>query len=96
MAPSDGMYDVTWWFHCGKNDNFGDTGCGGAPHTASGCRPHIFEINGAKFPKAAAKITDDAKYPSPVGFVSLNRPVQPSALISQGFTCSRRIGNRKL
>jgi hypothetical protein len=51
MAPSDGMYDVTWWFHCGKNDNFGDTGCGGAPHTPSGCRPHIFEINGTKFPK---------------------------------------------
>jgi hypothetical protein len=51
MAPSDGMYDVTWWFHCGKNDNFGDTGCGGLPHTASGCRPHVFEINGAKFPK---------------------------------------------
>jgi hypothetical protein len=51
MAPSDGMYDVTWWFHCGKNDNFGDTGCGGAPHTASGCRPHVFELNGAKFPK---------------------------------------------
>jgi len=51
MAPSDGMYDVTWWFHCGKNDNFGDTGCDGAPHTPSGCRPHIFEINGAKFPK---------------------------------------------
>jgi hypothetical protein len=51
MAPSDGMYDVTWWFHCGKSDNFGDANCGGAPHTPSGCRPHVFELNGAKFPK---------------------------------------------
>src|SRR6185369_10480301 len=50
-APSDGMFDVTWWFHCGKNDNFGDTNCGGAPHTASGCRPHILEVNGTKLPK---------------------------------------------
>jgi hypothetical protein len=51
MAPSDGMYDVTWWFHCGKNDNFGDANCGGAPHTPSGCRPHVFTINGTPFPK---------------------------------------------
>jgi hypothetical protein len=50
-APSDGMYDVTWWFHCGKDDNFGDTGCGGAPHTKSGCRPHVLEVNGTKLPK---------------------------------------------
>jgi hypothetical protein len=49
-APADGMYDVTWWFHCGKNDNFGDTGCGGLPHTPSGCRPHVFQINGTKIP----------------------------------------------
>jgi hypothetical protein len=51
MAPADGVYDFTWWFHCGKNDNFGDTNCGGAPHTASGCRPHILEVNGTKLPK---------------------------------------------
>jgi len=49
-APADGMYDVTWWFHCGKNDNFGDTGCGGLPHTASGCRPHVFTVNDMKIP----------------------------------------------
>jgi hypothetical protein len=51
MAPSEGMYDVTWWYHCGKSDNFGDTTCGGAPHTPSGCRPHVFTINGTAFPK---------------------------------------------
>jgi hypothetical protein len=50
-APADGMYDVTWWFHCGKNDNFGDANCGGVPHTPSGCRPHIILVNGTKLPK---------------------------------------------
>jgi hypothetical protein len=52
-VPSDGTYDVTWWYHCGKNDNFGDPTCGGLPHTPSGCRPHIMEINGAKQPKVS-------------------------------------------
>jgi hypothetical protein len=42
------MYDVTWWYHCGKDDNFGDTTCGGEPHTKSGCRPHILVVNGTK------------------------------------------------
>jgi hypothetical protein len=50
-APADGMYDVTWWFHCGKNDNFGDANCGGVPHTPSGCRPHVIIVNGARLPK---------------------------------------------
>jgi hypothetical protein len=50
-APADGMYDVTWWFHCGKNDNFGDANCGGVPHTPSGCRPHVILVNGTKLPK---------------------------------------------
>jgi hypothetical protein len=50
-APADGMYDVTWWFHCGKNDNFGDANCGGVPHTPSGCRPHLLVVNGTQLPK---------------------------------------------
>jgi hypothetical protein len=50
-APKDGMYDVTWWYHCGENDNFGDTDCGGQPHTPSGCRPHVFVVNGMQLPK---------------------------------------------
>jgi hypothetical protein len=51
-APADGMYDVTWWYHCGKNDNFGDPNCGGEPnHPKAGCRPHVFTINGEKLPK---------------------------------------------
>src|SRR5262249_18243508 len=51
MAPSDGMYDVTWWYHCGNNDNFGDKHCGGQtspPTTASGCRPHQIVVNGTE------------------------------------------------
>jgi hypothetical protein len=50
-APSDGMYDVTWWYHCGNNDNFGDVHCGGQtdpPTTASGCRPHQIVVNGTE------------------------------------------------
>jgi hypothetical protein len=51
-APADGMYDVTWWYHCGKNDNFGDANCGGEPnHPAAGCRPHILTVNGTRLPK---------------------------------------------
>ena len=51
-APADGMYDVTWWYHCGKNDNFGDGNCGGEPnHPPAGCRPHILTVNGARLPK---------------------------------------------
>jgi hypothetical protein len=52
-VPADGMYDVTWWYHCGKNDNFGDPNCGGLPHTPSGCRPHVMEINGTKLGKVS-------------------------------------------
>jgi hypothetical protein len=48
-APSDGMYDVTWWYHCGLNDNFGDKDCGGdATATPSGCRPHQIVVNGVE------------------------------------------------
>jgi hypothetical protein len=52
-APSDGMYDVTWWYHCGLNDNFGDKNCGGQtnpPTTPSGCRPHNLVVNGMAIP----------------------------------------------
>jgi len=51
FAPSDGKYDVTWWYHCGKNDNFGDVHCGGQtdpPTTPSGCRPHQIVVNGVE------------------------------------------------
>jgi hypothetical protein len=51
-APADGMYDVSWYYHCGKNDNFGDGNCGGEPnHPAGGCRPHVLTINGVRQPK---------------------------------------------
>jgi hypothetical protein len=53
-APADGMYDVTWWYHCGNNDNFGDRDCGGQtdPPTnpTSGCRPHQIIVNGVEMP----------------------------------------------
>jgi hypothetical protein len=52
-APADGMYDVTWWYHCGNNDNFGDKNCGGQtdpPTTSAGCRPHQIIVNGTEMP----------------------------------------------
>jgi hypothetical protein len=52
-APADGMYDVTWWYHCGNNDNFGDKNCGGQtdpPTMPSGCRPHQIIVNGTEMP----------------------------------------------
>jgi hypothetical protein len=53
-APADGMYDVTWWYHCGNNDNFGDGDCGGQtdPPTdpKAGCRPHQIIVNGTEMP----------------------------------------------
>jgi hypothetical protein len=52
-VPSDGTYDVTWYYHCGLNDNFGDKNCGGQtnpPTTMSGCRPHQIVVNGTEMP----------------------------------------------
>jgi hypothetical protein len=52
-APADGMYDVTWWYHCGNNDNFGDKNCGGQtdpPTLPAGCRPHQIIVNGTEMP----------------------------------------------
>jgi hypothetical protein len=63
-APADGMYDVTWYYHCGKNDNFGDGNCGGEPnHPAGGCRPHVLTINGTRQPK----VYEFHCYPGPWG-----------------------------
>src|SRR6185369_2686531 len=50
-VPSDGTYDVTWWYHCGNSDNFGDKHCGGQtdpPTTPAGCRPHNIVVNGTE------------------------------------------------
>jgi hypothetical protein len=50
-VPSDGTYDVTWWYHCGNSDNFGDKHCGGQtdpPTTPAGCRPHQIVVNGTE------------------------------------------------
>ena len=49
-APKDGTYQTTWYYFCGKSDNNGDKTCGGQPHTASGCRPGIFVVNGVQLP----------------------------------------------
>jgi hypothetical protein len=52
-APADGMYDVTWWYFCGLNDNYGDVHCGGQtnpPTTPSGCRPQQIVVNGVELP----------------------------------------------
>jgi hypothetical protein len=65
-APADGMYDVTWYYHCGKNDNFGDGNCGGEPnHPAAGCRPHILTVNDVKMPK----VYEFHCFPGPWGLI---------------------------
>src|SRR5947207_1459496 len=67
-APADGMYDVTWYYHCGKNDNFGDGNCGGEPnHPAGGCRPHILTVNGTRLPK----VYEFHCFPGPWGEIHL-------------------------
>jgi hypothetical protein len=53
-VPVDGIYDVTWWYHCGPDkpghaDVYGDTKCGGLNYNTgagSGCRPHLIDANG--------------------------------------------------
>jgi hypothetical protein len=53
-VPVDGIYDVTWWYHCGPDkpghaDVYGDTKCGGLNYNTgagSGCRPHLIDVNG--------------------------------------------------
>jgi hypothetical protein len=52
-VPSDGTYDVTWWYHCGENNGvanvFGDTKCGGLHYTVGmGCRPQLIDVNGVQ------------------------------------------------
>ena len=59
-VPSDGMYDVVRWFHCGLDDNWHDNNCGGAPYPEwmsfynpnanpqPGCRPHLIAVNGVQ------------------------------------------------
>jgi hypothetical protein len=46
-VAADGTYDVTWWYHCGENNSFGDAACGGVKYTVgSSCRPHLIDVNG--------------------------------------------------
>jgi hypothetical protein len=53
-VPADGVYDVTWWYHCGPDtpghaDVYGDTKCGGLDYgtgAGTGCRPHLIDVNG--------------------------------------------------
>jgi len=46
-VASTGTYDVTWWYHCGENNSYGDTACGGLHYAVgSSCRPHLIDVNG--------------------------------------------------
>jgi hypothetical protein len=50
-APSDGNYDITFYYYCGLNDTNGDGNCGGEPNKPPypqppGCRPSFFVVNG--------------------------------------------------
>jgi hypothetical protein len=57
-VPKDGDYDVTWWYHCGGNDNYHDHDCGVGKTPPAwmtyytspepGCRPHIIHVNGTQ------------------------------------------------
>jgi hypothetical protein len=59
-VPSAGVYDVTWWYHCGDYDNWHDNNCGGPPYPSwmswynpqanpqPGCRVHLIEVNGTQ------------------------------------------------
>ncbi len=54
-VPADGDYDVTFWYHSGASDTYGDNDCGGQPMTEPGqfgCRPHVFTVNGKTLPGA--------------------------------------------
>jgi hypothetical protein len=54
-APADASYDVTFWYHCGDSDTYGDGDCGGQPTTEpkqTGCRPQVFTVNGTVMPGA--------------------------------------------
>jgi hypothetical protein len=46
-VPADGTYDVTWWYHCGEANTYGDTMCGGLHYAVgTGCRPQLIDVNG--------------------------------------------------
>jgi hypothetical protein len=78
-VPADGTYDVTWWYHCGKNDNFRDPGCGGDPkRTKSGCRPHVLIVNGGP----PSKVYEFACFPGSWG--ELHAATTPLALKAGG------------
>lgn len=54
-APANASYDVTIWYHCGLSDTYGDNNCGGQAMTEpkqTGCRPHVFTVNGTVMPGA--------------------------------------------
>ena len=53
-VPADGTYDVTWWYHCGLDDHYGDTKCGGVKYSVgSSCRPHLIDVNGVPMSTSA-------------------------------------------
>ena len=67
-VPSDGNYDLTWWYHCGagsdgKANVYGDTACGGLDYNTgvgSGCRPHLIDVNGV--PMSGTVAGESARY----------------------------------
>jgi hypothetical protein len=65
-VPADGTYDVTWWYHCGLDDHYGDTKCGGVKYSVgSSCRPHLIDINGVPMSSSAgAKYYQFPCYPT--------------------------------
>jgi len=69
-VPADGTYDVTWWYHCGLDDHYGDTTCGGVHYpVGSSCRPHLIDVNGVPMSPAGAKYYQFPCYPTAWSYI---------------------------
>jgi hypothetical protein len=63
-APTDGTYNVDWWYFCGNSDTNGDNVCpwaGQGKGNPPGCRPAQFLINGTPLQMA------DVQFPCSAG-----------------------------
>ena len=69
-VPKDGTYDVTWWYHCGLDDHYGDTTCGGVRYSVgSSCRPHLIDVNGVPISSGGAKYYQFPCYPTAWSYI---------------------------
>ncbi len=87
FVPAAGTYDVTWWYHCGESNSFGDTACGGLHYDAgTSCRPHLIDVNGVA---VSAATTDGAvasvfQFPCYAGLWSVVHAATTALTLSAG------------